>query len=89
MNVPLTPQEIEGDAVLLDVRYPGTEEGWQKVLDEVGQKLARFIDVFVKRQGMTIETTPRGCGICRNSDQLGMKLIVHAGVDLRGHTSSS
>lgn len=79
VNIPLTLQEIEGDAVFLYVRHPGTDADWQKVLDEVGQKLARFIDVFVKRSGMTIEATPCGCAICRNSDQLGMKFIVHAG----------
>jgi Protein of unknown function (DUF2652) len=79
VNIPLTLQEIEGDAAFLYVRYPGDESRWQQMLDEVGQKLARFIERFAKRAGFSTEATRCGCAICRNADQLGMKFIAHSG----------
>jgi len=79
VDIPLTLQEIEGDAVFLYARDPGTDEGWRKTLEEVGRKLPRFFDAFITRTGQTTESTPCGCAICRNSDQLGLKIVVHAG----------
>lgn len=79
VDIPLTLQEIEGDAVFLYARTPGTEAGWRATLEEVGRKLDRFFDAFIARTGLTIESTPCGCAICRNSDQLGLKIVVHAG----------
>jgi hypothetical protein len=79
VDIPLTLQEIEGDAVFLYARDPGTEEGWRETLEQVGRKLPRFFDAFITRTGQTTESTPCGCAICRNSDQLGLKVVVHAG----------
>ncbi len=79
VDIPLTLQEIEGDAVFLYAAHPGSDEDWRTVVEEVSRKLARFFEAFIARTGMTIESTPCGCAICRNSDQLGMKIIVHAG----------
>jgi len=79
VDIPLTLQEIEGDAVFLYARSPGTEAGWQAMLAEVGKKLTRFFDAFIARVGVTTESTPCGCAICRNSDQLGLKVLVHVG----------
>jgi hypothetical protein len=79
VDIPLTLQEIEGDAVFLYARDPGSEAGWRSTLEEVGRKLPRFFDAFIARSGQTMESTPCGCAICRNSDQLGLKIVVHAG----------
>jgi hypothetical protein len=79
VDIPLTLQEIEGDAVFLYARDPGSDEGWQATLQQVCQKLPRFFDAFIARTGYATETTPCGCAICRNSDQLGLKIVVHIG----------
>jgi len=79
VDIPLTLQEIEGDAVFLYARDPGSETGWRATLDEVGQKLPKFFDAFLAAAGATAESTPCGCAICRNSDQLGLKIVVHSG----------
>jgi len=79
VDIPLTLQEIEGDAVFLYARDPGSPAGWQALVQEVSRKLARFFDAFIARTGLNVESTPCGCAICRNSDQLGLKIIVHAG----------
>jgi len=79
VDIPLTLQEIEGDAVFLYAADPGSPEAWRAVAEEVGRKLGRFFEVFIARTGATIESTPCGCAICRNSDQLGFKIVVHAG----------
>jgi hypothetical protein len=79
VDIPLTLQEIEGDAVFLYVRHPGSEDGWQAVLREVSQKFAKFFDAFIAQTAIAIESTPCGCAICRNADQLGLKIIVHGG----------
>jgi hypothetical protein len=79
VDIPLTLQEIEGDAVFLYARSPGSEADWQRVLQEVGQKLTNFFDAFIARAGLTVESTPCGCAICRNADLLGLKVVVHAG----------
>jgi len=79
VDIPLTLQEIEGDAVFLYAADPGPEGSWQATLDEVSRKLASFFDAFIAGTGLTIESTPCGCAICRNSDELGVKIVVHAG----------
>ncbi len=79
VDIPLRLQEIEGDAVFLYAAHPGSDEVWRTVLEEVSRKLATFFEAFIARTGMTIESTPCGCAICRNSDQLGLKIIVHSG----------
>lgn len=79
VDIPLTLQEIEGDAVFLYARHPGPDGDWRATLDEVARKLPRFFDAFIARTGQTMESTPCGCAICRNSDQLGLKIVVHTG----------
>ncbi|MGD8830736.1 MAG: DUF2652 domain-containing protein [Pseudomonadales bacterium] len=79
VDIPLTLQEIEGDAVFLYARDPGTKAGWQAMLNDISGKLDRFFEAFVAQLGLTMESTQCGCAICRNSDKLGLKIIVHAG----------
>lgn len=79
VDIPLILQEIEGDAVFLYARNPGSEAQWRAMLEEIGSKLMNFFDAFIARNGVTIESTPCGCAICRNSDQLGLKVVVHVG----------
>ena len=79
VDIPLTLQEIEGDAVFLHAADPGSEEAWQATLEEVSRKLPGFFEAFIARTGVSIESTPCGCAICRNSEQLGLKIIVHVG----------
>ncbi len=79
VDIPLTLQEIEGDAVFLYAAHPGSEEGWRTVVQQVGMKLGKFFDAFIAQAAIEIESTPCPCAICSNSDQLGLKIIVHAG----------
>jgi Protein of unknown function (DUF2652) len=79
VDIPLVLQEIEGDAVFLYAADPGSEADWQRVADEVGRKLDRFFAAFIAQNAVMIESTPCPCAICANADQLGLKIIVHAG----------
>lgn len=79
VDIPLTLQEIEGDAVFLYARHPGVEPDWRTMVREISEKLDKFFEAFIAQMGVTGESTPCGCAICRNSDKLGLKIIVHAG----------
>ena len=79
VDIPLTLQEIEGDAVFLYARHPGTQAGWQTTVREISERLDRFFQAFFAQMGVTVESTPCPCAICRNADKLGLKIIVHAG----------
>ena len=79
VNIPLTLQEIEGDAVFMYARHPGTDDGWRDVVQQVALKLEKFFSAFVATSAVAIESTPCDCAICRNSDRLGLKIIVHCG----------
>lgn len=79
VNIPLTLQEIEGDAVFLYARHPDTEANWATMVQEISEKLDKFFEAFIAQLGLTAESTPCGCAICRNGDKLGLKIIVHAG----------
>jgi len=79
VDIPLTLQEIEGDAVFLYAAHPGSDAKWQVVLEEVSVKLGRFFEAFLAQAAIGIESTPCGCAICRHADQLGLKIIVHVG----------
>jgi hypothetical protein len=79
VDIPLTLQEIEGDAVFLYAAREGSDEDWQRVVEEVSRKLESFFDAFMKQSAVMIESTPCACAICRNSEKLGLKIIVHAG----------
>jgi len=79
VNIPLTLQEIEGDAVFLYAAHSGSEGDWRTMAQQVSAKLGRFFSAFIAESAVTIESTPCGCAICRNSAKLGLKIIVHAG----------
>ena len=79
VDIPLTLQEIEGDAVFLYAADPGNAADWQSVVEEVSRKLAKFFEAFIAQIAVAIESTPCLCAICRNADNLGLKIIVHAG----------
>jgi hypothetical protein len=79
VDVPLTLQEIEGDAVFLYAAHPGTDAGWKDVLDQVAEKLPRFFQAFIGQMAVASEATPCPCAICRNADKLRLKVIGHVG----------
>ena len=79
VDIPLTLQEIEGDAVFLYAAHPGSEDAWRTVVEQVSVKLERFFAAFMAQMAIATESTPCGCQICRNADQLGLKIIVHVG----------
>jgi hypothetical protein len=79
VDIPLTLQEIEGDAVFLYAAHPGSDEAWCTVVEEVSRKLAAFFGGFVAEAGIMMESTPCLCAACRNVDQLGLKIIVRSG----------
>ncbi len=79
VDIPLILQEIEGDAVFLYARHPGTQLGWLATIREIGEKLDRLFQAFFAQMGVNVESTPCPCAICRNADKLGLKIIVHAG----------
>ena len=79
VDIPLTLQEIEGDAVFLYAAHPGTDEGWSAVVEQVSRKLGRFFESFIAEIGVVMEATPCPCAVCRNAEKLALKIIVHAG----------
>jgi hypothetical protein len=79
IDIPLRLQEIEGDALFLYAEDPGSDAGWQDVLQQVPAKLMRFFDAFYEGAVLGIEATPCECAICRNSDDLALKIVVHTG----------
>jgi class 3 adenylate cyclase len=82
VDIPLTLQEIEGDAVFLYAARTGaheSEDAWRATVADVSRKLERFFHAFIARSAVMMEATPCPCAICRNSNQLGLKIIVHAG----------
>jgi len=79
VNIPLTLQEIEGDAVFLYAAHSGSEGAWRTMAQQVSEKLGKFFSAFITRLAVETESTPCECAICRNSAKLGLKIIVHAG----------
>ena len=79
VDIPLKLQEIEGDAVFLYATRPGDDDEWRKVLDEIRTKLLRFFEVFYAGVVTAMESTPCKCAICRNAEDLTLKVIVHSG----------
>ena len=79
VDIPLQLQEIEGDALFLYAAHPGDETGWQDVLAQVRSKLPRFFEVFFEGMVTGTEATPCSCAICRNPEELKLKVIVHVG----------
>ena len=79
VDIPLTLQEIEGDAVFLYADHPGDSQKWEDVLAQVRTKLVRFFNVFQEGMAAAAESTPCGCAICSNADELSLKIVVHSG----------
>jgi hypothetical protein len=79
VDIPLRLQGIEGDAVFVYAEHPGNDEAWRKVLAEISTKLLRFFEVFYDGVVTAIESTPCKCAICRNAENLQLKVIVHSG----------
>jgi class 3 adenylate cyclase len=79
VDIPLQLQEIEGDAVFLYAAHPGEEAAWRDVLAQVRTKLVRFFDAFIEGMITAGEATPCKCAICRNAQDLRLKVIVHSG----------
>ena len=79
VDIPLQLQEIEGDAVFLYAAHPGDAAAWRDVLAQVRTKLVRFFEAFIEGMVTAGEATPCDCAICRNADELKLKVIVHSG----------
>jgi len=79
VDIPLTLQEIEGDAVFLYAAHPGSEDGWHTVVEEVSWKLGKFFESFIAELGVIAEATPCPCAVCRNLEKLALKIVVHSG----------
>lgn len=79
VDIPLQLQEIEGDAVFLYAAHPGDAREWEAVLTQVRTKLMRFFEVFLEGAAAAAESTPCGCAICSNADELSLKVVVHSG----------
>ncbi len=79
VDIPLQLQEIEGDAVFLYAAHPGNDDAWREALEKVRTKLVRFFEVFLEGMVAAAEATPCKCAICKNANELKLKLIVHSG----------
>lgn len=79
VDIPLTLQEIEGDAVFLYAAHPGSERDWQDAIEQVSRKLMRFFDAFIAQSAAGIELSPCPCPTCHHADELGLKIVVHVG----------
>src|SRR5262245_28409136 len=79
VDIPLTLQEIEGDAVFLYAAHPGDDAEWSSVVEQVSVKLGRFFASFIRELGMAAESTPCVCAVCRNLEKLALKIVVHVG----------
>jgi hypothetical protein len=79
VDIPLRLQGIEGDAVFVYAEHPGNDDAWRRVLAEISTKLLRFFEVFYAGVVTAIESTPCKCAICKNAEDLKLKVIVHSG----------
>src|SRR6185295_45705 len=64
VDIPLTLQEIDGDAVFLYAAHPGTDAAWNDVVKQVSMKLGRFFDAFIAQSATMTELTPCKCAVC-------------------------
>jgi len=79
VDIPLRLQGIEGDAVFAFAEHSGSDERWRATLAEIRVKLLRFFDAFYAGMVTAMESTPCKCAICRNIEELKLKVIVHSG----------
>jgi hypothetical protein len=79
VDIPLELQEIEGDAIFLFATRPDDESEWAEVLKQVQTKLLRFFEVFIQAAAGLSEMTACKCAVCKNADQLKLKIVAHTG----------
>ena len=79
VDIPLHLQEIEGDALFLYAEDPGSDDKWEEVLTQVRLKLMRFFDAFYEGTVLANDASPCKCTICRDADDLALKIVVHSG----------
>jgi len=79
VDIPLRLQGIEGDAVFVYAEHPGDDDAWRQVLADISTKLLRFFEVFYAGIVTATESTPCKCAVCKNVEDLKLKLIVHSG----------
>lgn len=79
VDIPLELQEIEGDAIFLFATRPDDASEWEEVLKQVQTKLLRFFEVFILAAAGLGEMTACKCAVCKNADQLKLKIVVHTG----------
>jgi hypothetical protein len=79
VDIPLRLQGIEGDAVFVYAEHPGDDDSWRQVLADISTKLLRFFEVFYAGIVTATESTPCKCAVCKNVEDLKLKLIVHGG----------
>lgn len=80
VDIPLTLQEIEGDAVFLYAAHPGSDADWKSIVEQVSRKLGAFFESFIRTLGVISEAVPCECAVCRNIENLALKIVVHSGV---------
>ena len=63
VDIPLTLQEIEGGAVFLYAAYPGSDDAWRTVIEQVSLKPEKFFDAWFVTMAGHIEANPCVCAI--------------------------
>lgn len=79
VELPLAVAEVEGDAVFLYGRKrfcPGPTGDAKRV---IGERLARFLDIFSAKVLELSQGNHCTCGACTHLPQLKLKVLVHSG----------
>ncbi len=79
VEIPLKVKEIEGDAVFLYAVKPDDDAAWEEVRRMIGRKLISFFEAFARTIVWASESTLCPCAVCKNFDQLKLKIVVHSG----------
>ena len=79
VEIPLEIKEIEGDAVFLYAVKPDDDAGWEEARQLIGRKLVSFFEAFARTILELMESTLCPCAVCKNLDQLKLKVVVHSG----------
>jgi len=79
VEIPLEIKEIEGDAVFLYAVKPDDAAAWEEARRMIGRKLIIFFEAFARTILEFSESALCPCAVCRNVDQLELKIVVHSG----------
>ena len=79
VEIPLVVKEIEGDAVFLYAVKTDDDATWEQARQLIGRKLIGFFEAFARTIVWASESTLCPCAICKNFDQLKLKVVVHSG----------